>query len=82
MQWCGQVFYLQLFLLIFYLTFIIAPVADHRMSQGVKVMLEFINQNSGAFLVLFSLIVTNRNSTKLSNFKTFINANDYGEHLL
>jgi len=28
------------------------------MSQGVKVMLEFINQNSGAFLVLFSLIVT------------------------
>lgn len=28
------------------------------MSQGVKVMLDFINQNSGVFLVLFSLIVT------------------------
>ena len=28
------------------------------MSQAVKVMLDFINQNSGVFLVLFSLIVT------------------------
>jgi len=27
------------------------------------------------------LIVTNRNSTKLSNFKAFVNANDYGENL-
>lgn len=27
------------------------------------------------------LIVTNRNNLKLSNFKIFINANDYGEHL-
>lgn len=63
-------------------------ITRERIADSKAPNIEMTEDNIGSSLSIQSfgdtrdfLIVTNRNSVKLSNFKAFVNANDYGENL-
>jgi len=66
----------------------IVSVAMNLITESKAPSIEMKEEKVGPSLAIISLgeareflIVTNRVNAKLSNFKTFVNANDYGENL-